>query len=602
MIRHPLSLRRLALLLALPVLLLAGMGVWILKAERARVESEWRAEAVRRLSGLLAELPEEVLPRLHHPPETTLQNQLTEGGYLIARWVIRGTEPPPPGEAWAAYEKLLDLSRAGKREEALKLLDSSPLGSWPEVSPSGTPLTPLVMRARMDLAAPADKVSRANRVCDAAIESPSVMTSRLVAEALQYLPASEHAEWQEKAAKAEEVLATAKRIGLQQAARGALPTIWDITDSDAVRPVGGEWAEGLLIRSHFRTHVQVLPYEQVHDFMQPLVQRFFGEAAGARDMTAQIAWHGGVVQSARGEELATGTKGAWRVWVFVTSPDALAAAIAERTRFLTRVLSGVLLVVALAMWLTWRAFKKQAELSRLQSEFVASVSHELRTPVASIGALAERLESGKAGAEQTAEYHHFIARESRRLAALVDNVLDFSRIERGNKAYDFDHADLPRLIRDTVALLRPSAEEKGLTLTEEIHDVPEHLWPPVDAVALRQALVNLLDNAIKFTPADGTVTVKFGALDRTVLIHVRDTGIGIPQGEQSKIFDRFYRVDNGLRRETTGAGIGLSLVKHVVEAHGARVTVASEQGNGAVFTIKFSVPGSQCSVAERPNP
>jgi len=166
-------------------------------------------------------------------------------------------------------------------------------------------------------------------------------------------------------------------------------------------------------------------------------------------------------------------------------------------------------------------------------------------------------------------------------------VLDFSRIERGNKAYDFDHADLPRLIRETTALLRPAAEEKGLTLTEELHDVPESLWPPVDAVALRQALVNLLDNAIKFTPAGGTVTVKFNALDRNVLLHVRDTGIGIPGGEQAKIFQRFYRVDNGLRRETTGAGIGLSLVKHIVEAHGAKVTVTSEPGHGAIFTLHF---------------
>jgi len=592
MIRRPPPLCRLALLLSLPVLLLAGMGVWVLRSERARVEAEWRAEAERRRDGLLAELPEEVLPRLHHEQETTLQNQLAEGGYLIARWVIRGTEPPPPGEAWTAYEKLLELIRAGKREEALKLLDShhvESLENWrPKFSPSGIPLEPLLMRARMELAARADKVSQANIVCDAAIEWPSVLTSRLVAEALQYLPPSMHRDWLVKAAKAEEVLAAAERIGRQQAARGAMPTVWDTTDADAVRPVGGEWVEGLLVRSHDKTHVQVLPDEQLHDLMQPVVQRFFGEAAGARDMTAEIAWHGGVVYSARrGTEMATGSKGRWRVWVFATSPAALAAAIAERTRFLTWVLSGVLLVVIAAMWLTWRAFKKQAELARLQGEFVASVSHELRTPVASIGVLAERLEEGKADAAQTAEYHRFIAREGRRLASLVDNVLDFSRIERGAKAYDFEHTDLPRLVRETAALMRPHAEEKGLTLTEEIDDVPEHLWPPVDAVAIRQALVNLLDNAIKFTPSGGTVTVNFSALDRDVLIHVRDTGIGIPPSEHGRIFNRFHRVDNGLRRETTGAGIGLSIVKHIAEAHGARVTVASEAGSGAVFTIHF---------------
>ena len=272
----------------------------------------------------------------------------------------------------------------------------------------------------------------------------------------------------------------------------------------------------------------------------------------------------------------------------------------ERTGFLKWVIANALLVVAVAMWLTYRAFKKQAELARLQTEFVASVSHELRTPVAGIGALAERLESGKADAAQTAEYHRMIAREGRRLAALVENVLDFSRIERGAKAYDLDHADLPRLVRETAALLRPHAREKGLALLEEIDDVPEHLWPPVDTVALRQALLNLLDNAIKFTPAGGTVTVGFGwdgtdttdatqktGTDGAMRLFVKDTGIGIPAVEQARIFEKFYRVDNGLRRETTGAGIGLSIVRHIAEGHGARVGVESEVGKFSVFSFHF---------------
>jgi signal transduction histidine kinase len=265
----------------------------------------------------------------------------------------------------------------------------------------------------------------------------------------------------------------------------------------------------------------------------------------------------------------------------------LAARSGERTRFLAWTLAGVLAATALAMWMTFRAFKKQAELARLQSEFVASVSHELRTPVTSIGVMAERLEEGRAGAEQTAQYHRFIAREGRRLASLVDNVLDFSRIERGRREYDFQHADLPRLVRETAALMRPRAEEKGLTLTEDIEAVPEDLWPPVDAVAIRQALVNLIDNAIKFTPAGGRVSVGFHARQGTPVISVHDTGIGIPSGEQSKIFERFYRVDNDMRRETTGAGIGLSLVKHVADAHGAKVIVDSAIGKGSVFSIEF---------------
>ena len=587
MTRRPPSLRRLALLLSLPLVLLAGMGVWVVRQERLRVEAEQQPEANRLREALLAELPEEVIPGVTDPKASALQNELAHRGYTVARWLISGTEPPLPGKSWQSYERRRQLIREGKGDEARQFLEKDFAWSWGAHTPSGTPLEPLMWRVQLELATPEKKASFALSVCHSAIQNPSAMTSRLVREALEYLPAEQRAEWEAKVAQAEEVFAFATRTGRQQAALGRLPSDFETTNSDAMRPVRGEWKDGFLVRSHENARVQVLPYDELHDLMQPLVKRFTIEREGEVALTPQIAWHGGLIHSASGTELAVGTKGAWRVWIMRPASGALEAEIARRTRFFTWVLVNVWLVVAAAMGLTWRAFKKQAELSRLQAEFVASVSHELRTPVASIGVLAERLEEGRADAAQTAEYHRFIAREGRRLAALVDNVLDFSRIERGARAYDMESADLPRLVRETAALMRPRAEEKRLTLIEEIHDVPEHLWPPVDAVAIRQALVNLLDNAIKFTPSGGTVTVQLSALNGAVMLHVRDTGIGIPPGEQRKIFERFYRVDNGLRRETTGAGIGLSIVKHIAEAHGARVTVASEAGNGAVFTLHF---------------
>ncbi len=301
--------------------------------------------------------------------------------------------------------------------------------------------------------------------------------------------------------------------------------------------------------------------------------------------------------------LADEVLGPWRVSILTEGRLAITAEVNSRRRTKALIFGGLAAASALAMGLTWRAFKKQAELARLQAEFVASVSHELRTPVAGIGALAERLESGNADAAQTAEYHRMIAREGRRLAALVDNVLDFSRIERGAKAYDFDHADLPRLIGETAALLRPAAEEKGLTLNVEMEAVPEDLWPPVDAVALRQALLNLVDNAIKFTPSGGTVTVGISQPGQSgqISIFVKDTGIGIPESEQARIFEKFYRVDNGLRRETTGAGIGLSIVRHIAEAHGARVTVESAAGRGSTFRVEFRAAMQPPCGQGRPN-
>jgi signal transduction histidine kinase len=595
--RRPPSTRLLALLLSLPLVLLAAAGVWVVRAERARVEAEWRAEAERRRDGLLAELPVEVMPHIHDPAASVLQNQLADRGYTIARWLIRGMDPPPTGRGWQAYEQLQNLIREGRREEARNAVEAPDLSLPPgigmdEYSPSGTPLLLLISCAQLELAEPDMKTYHARGLVNTAVGFPSTLTGRIVQNALVHLPEEERSEWELKAQEAERVLAGAEDIARQLRVIGRLPSVLETYDNVRVSPTPGEWTAIGLVRHSDSRSVQVIPYDDLHDLMQPLVQRF-SAATGSLAFTPQIAWYNGVIHASRGVELATGTKGAWRVWIFAPSPAALEAAVAERIGFLTWVFAGMLLVVAAAMWLTFRAFRKQAELARLQSEFVASVSHELRTPVSSIGVLAERLEEGKADAEQTTQYHRFIAREGRRLAALVDNVLDFSRIESGRKAYDFEHTDVPRLVRETAALMRPHAEEKGLTLTEEIHEVPEHLWPPVDAVAVRQALVNLIDNAIKFTPAGGEVTVKFGALDRDVLIHVRDTGIGIPPAERAKIFERFYRVDNGLRRETTGAGIGLSLVRHVAEAHGAKISVASEAGRGSVFTLRFpsAIPG-----------
>jgi len=137
--------------------------------------------------------------------------------------------------------------------------------------------------------------------------------------------------------------------------------------------------------------------------------------------------------------------------------------------------------------------------------------------------------------------------------------------------------------------MRPRAEEKGLSLVETIADVPEAHWPAIDALAL----VNLLDNAVKFTPTGGRIELSFSEDHGAVVFQVSDTGIGIDARERSRIFERFYRVDNGLTRETTGAGIGLSLVHHIAEAHGARVHVESEPGQFSSFTLRF--PAVPCA-------
>jgi signal transduction histidine kinase len=250
----------------------------------------------------------------------------------------------------------------------------------------------------------------------------------------------------------------------------------------------------------------------------------------------------------------------------------------------------------------YRAFRREQQLGEMKSNFVSSVSHELRAPIASVRLMAENLERGKISepAKQN-EYFRFIVQECRRLSSLIENVLDFSRIEQGRKQYEFEPTDLVALTQTTVKLMEPYATEKGVKLEtfNTQHPTP-NIELNVDGRAIQQALVNLIDNAIKHSAKGETVTVGIEIQNQkgaatlnpqlsTFNLTVSDHGPGIPAAEHEKIFERFYRRGSELRRETQGVGIGLSIVKHIAEAHGGRVTVQSEVGKGSRFTIELPV-------------
>ena len=270
------------------------------------------------------------------------------------------------------------------------------------------------------------------------------------------------------------------------------------------------------------------------------------------------------------------------------------------------IFGGLLLIAVLAgttgLVGAWRAFRRQQQLNEMQSNFVSSVTHELRAPIASVRLMAEGLDTGRVSGEgKLREYHRFIVRECARLSSLIENVLDFSRIERDARRYDLEPTDLGKLITGVDALMKPVAADAGVRLAYKLNasrpdeDAPQ---PHIDGRAIQQALVNLIDNAIKNSPPVGQVEVTI-TQSTNLTIRVSDAGPGIPVADRRRIFERFYRRGSELRRQTTGVGIGLSIVKHIVDAHRGIIRVDDNENGGSSFVIELPLAPDTSSADER---
>ena len=238
-------------------------------------------------------------------------------------------------------------------------------------------------------------------------------------------------------------------------------------------------------------------------------------------------------------------------------------------------------------WAALAVFHDLTEVRRIEGmrrDFISNVSHELRTPLAGIRAAAETLQEGALDDRQAAlEFLGHIQRETDRMTQLVEELLELSRIESGTAPMRFTQLDAAALVSDTVKRFGQQAERAGLTLTAA--GVGGALTVTGDGERLERALGNLVANAIKFTPAGGTITVSAEAGDADVAISVCDTGIGIEPEQQARVFERFYKADRG--RGSGGTGLGLAIVKHIVQAHGGSVAVESRPGRGSAFTIRL---------------
>jgi two-component system phosphate regulon sensor histidine kinase PhoR len=237
------------------------------------------------------------------------------------------------------------------------------------------------------------------------------------------------------------------------------------------------------------------------------------------------------------------------------------------------------------------------ELRRLESvrrEFVANVSHELRTPLASIRAVVETLEAGAADDPAVAgEFLRRIIGEVDHLVGLVDELLDLARLETGRAVLEAEVCDPVDLLTRAAERLRPQVERAGLVLRVEVPpDLPR---VRVDRGRIEQVLINLVHNAVKFTPAGGEIVARAEVADGMVEVSVRDTGVGITAEELPRIFERFYKSDTA--RRSPGSGLGLAIAKHIVQAHGGTIRAESTPGHGATFS--FTMPLDAPSV--RPN-
>jgi signal transduction histidine kinase len=254
------------------------------------------------------------------------------------------------------------------------------------------------------------------------------------------------------------------------------------------------------------------------------------------------------------------------------------------------VLFVVLGAVFLAAYLLLRDVHREAETAEMRSHFVASVSHELKTPLTSIRAHAETLLMGRADApEATPEYLKAIVSESERLTRLVESVLDLSRIEQGRKTYRMQSTRLGEVVRSAAKTMEYPLSQLGFTLTISSDETEPTLI--ADADALKEAILNLLGNAMKYSGTARRIEMRMGSAATEAFVEVVDHGIGIPREEQARIFEKFHRVQSAETEGIAGTGLGLALALHVIEAHKGRIDVVSAPNDGSTFSLRIPLQG-----------
>jgi signal transduction histidine kinase len=247
---------------------------------------------------------------------------------------------------------------------------------------------------------------------------------------------------------------------------------------------------------------------------------------------------------------------------------------------------AIVIILACGLFFTLQTVNNELHLSKMKSYFMSTVSHEFKSPLTSIRQMAEMLVRGRVPTpERQQKYYTTILQQSERLSHLIDNILDFTKMEEGHKIFSFEKADIVPVVEDIVELFRELTANAGFHINLS---VPENLPDIVfDKEAIGQVIYNLIDNACKYSHESKTVDVQLFLTGSNIIISVRDYGIGIRKEDQEKIFSRFYRAGEELTHNVKGSGIGLAIVKQIVEAHHGEITLESSPGKGCIFSVKL---------------
>jgi signal transduction histidine kinase len=278
----------------------------------------------------------------------------------------------------------------------------------------------------------------------------------------------------------------------------------------------------------------------------------------------------------------------WKVRIYQSSPSEAERRFSQRRNIY--ILSVVVVIVAILFGgvMAIRGTAKELRLAKLKSEFVSTVSHEFRTPLTSIRYLAELLQRGRIKEEgKKQQYYESITHESERLSRLIENILDFSKIEAGMKEYEFEETDVAEICRDVVSRFQEQVTPDESILESDIAEDLPRLY--VDKEALPRALFNLLDNAVKYSGDSSNIKFRAWSDECKVFLEVEDMGIGIKKEDQERVFEKFYRSGDIQNSTIKGSGIGLTIVSHIVEAHGGEVVLESEPGIGTKVTLQVPI-------------